>query len=134
MSGGFVPSKCAPNISSSFSLSYFLVHILAPKEKLPFLSTRAGGRDRGAVAGRKGRAKLFTKLLQPEHGMPFLSEVRDTEADRSGYFDTCDKLPAFVVQSRQCIVNLRTHFEIRCSVITVVVWGCSFSDRVNVNF
>lgn len=63
---------------------FLSTHIFASKEKLPLLSIGACGGGRRVGAGQKGRAKLFTKTLQPQHGMPFLSEVRDTEADHSG--------------------------------------------------
>jgi len=69
----------------SFLIFLFIsTHIFASKEKLPFLSTRTCGGGRWVVAGHKGRAKLFTKALQPQHGMPFLSEVRDAEANHNG--------------------------------------------------
>ena len=79
----FHPS--ARRISTVLSPFLFLsTLIFASTEKFPFLSTRACGGGRRVVAGHKGRAKQFTKALQPQHGMPFLSEVGDTEADHSG--------------------------------------------------
>jgi hypothetical protein len=36
MSGGFVPSKCAPNINNSFSFSYFLAHTFSHQKKSSF--------------------------------------------------------------------------------------------------
>jgi hypothetical protein len=63
---GFFYSKCASDINSSFSFSYLLSAPISASTETLFRKLKLAEEvEEELVAGDKGRAKQFTKALQP---------------------------------------------------------------------